>query len=292
MRFVNLESPLSEQGGLTQSPRNKLIFTGPPIGAEALRRGRIDIVSLANNHAWDYGRDGLMQTMANLERVGLSYVGANPKPNAAYDPVVIERGGWRVAFVAVTAVWNQRLSPHPGRDHVADAERSRMLAAIRAAKALPGVDRVVLSYHGGDEYQTTPYPATRTLLADAIRAGADTVIGHHPHVVREVAFVDGKPIFFSLGNLLMRMVTGKPWTEYGMLARLTFETNEPARVEVCPIRIFGLEALPLAGDKRRLAFFRAKLRTLLRHGALISPGTAARLGEEKTDGCTNILSGQ
>ncbi len=288
LRFVNLECPLSEQGGLTRSPINKLVFTGPPIGADALQRADIDVVSLANNHAWDYGHSGLLQTLKNLERTHIAYVGAGRSQQRAYQPVIVEKKGWRIAFVAVTAVWNQNLNPHPGRQFVADAKRERLLAAVRAARATRGVDRVVLSYHGGDEYETMPYPATRALLADAIRAGADAVVAHHPHVVREIAFVDGKPILFSLGNLLMRMVTGKPWTEYGMLARLRFDRAGGTALSVCPLRIFGLEPIPLTGDARRLAFFRAKLRRLLAHGAMTSPHTSATLAPFQPDGCMAV----
>lgn len=288
LRFVNLECPLSEQGGLTRSPINQLVFTGPPIGSDALHRARIDIVSLANNHAWDYGHDGLLQTLNNLERTHIAYVGAGRNQPRAYQPVIVEKNGWRIAFVAVTAVWNQNLNPHPGRQFVAGAKRESVLAAVRAAKTTRGVDRVVLSYHGGDEYETMPYPATRALLADAIRAGADAVIGHHPHVVREIAFVDGKPILFSLGNLLMRMVTGKPWTEYGMLARLRFDRTGGTALSVCPLRIFGLEPIPLTGDARRLAFFRAKLSHLLSRGATTSPSTSGKLAPFQPDGCMAV----
>ena len=135
---------------------------------------------------------------------------------------------------------------------------------------------------------TRPYPATRALLGDAIRAGADAVIGHHPHVVREIAFVEGRPIVFSLGNLLMRMVTGKPWTEYGMLARLRFDKAGSTAIDICPLRISGLEPVALTGDKRRLAFFHAKFSQLLHVGGMTSPGTRARLASFGPDGCAAV----
>jgi poly-gamma-glutamate synthesis protein (capsule biosynthesis protein) len=229
-----------------------------------------------------------MQTFANLERVHIPYVGAGRSRTRAYQPVVVEKNGWRIAFVAVTAVWNQNIHPHPGREFIADADRQSLLSAVRQAKARSDVDRVILSYHGGDEYETRPYPATRALLGDAIRAGADAVIGHHPHVVREIAFVEGRPIVFSLGNLLMRMVTGKPWTEYGMLARLRFDKAGSTAIDICPLRIFGLEPVALTGDKRRLAFFHAKFSQLLHVGGMTSPGTRARLASFGPDGCAAV----
>ena len=73
LRFVNLESGLSEQHGETQSPLHGLVFTGPPAGAEALLRARVDVVSTANNHAWDYARRGFFETLENLDRVGVAH---------------------------------------------------------------------------------------------------------------------------------------------------------------------------------------------------------------------------
>ena len=72
VRFVNLESQLSDQHGLTQSPTHRLIFTGPPGGADVLANARVSLVSTANNHAWDFGKSALFETIANLERAEIA----------------------------------------------------------------------------------------------------------------------------------------------------------------------------------------------------------------------------
>ncbi|MBI4703897.1 MAG: CapA family protein [Deltaproteobacteria bacterium] len=287
VRFVNLESTLSEQGGETGSPHNQLVFTGPPAGAAALGRAGIDVVSLANNHAWDYGRDALLETMDHLDRAGIAYVGAGRTRQDAYGPRVVARAGFRVAFVAVTDIWNQGFDPHPGKELVADASEESLLAAVRAARALRAVDAVLVSYHGGEEYLAEPRERQERLLRAAIDAGADVVLGHHPHVVQRVDFYRGKPIFYSLGNLLMRMKTGEPWTEFGMLARLVLGRGGAAvSVEICPFRIFGLDPVPLAADPKRRpyeALFRFK------YGLLLRGPAAARMGELGADGCARLL---
>jgi len=291
LRFVNLESTISDQQGQTQAPNNKLVFTAPPIAAAALKRAQIDIVALANNHAWDYGKDALFETFAHLEGVQVPYVGAGRTRAEAYAPRLIRRDGITLAFLAVTASWNQELDPHPGREHIADAQLDTLVDSVQQAKAMAGVDKVIVSYHGGYEYVDRPHPGTRELLGAAMAAGADVVIGHHPHVIQRIGFVEGRPILYSLGNLLMRMVTGRPWTEIGLLARLTFHRDAATSVEICPFRISGFDQIPLADDPNRSAqeaHFRVKLERLLRIGALVDPDQAASLGAFGADGCAPV----
>jgi poly-gamma-glutamate synthesis protein (capsule biosynthesis protein) len=285
VRFVNLEGPLSEQGGQTMSPRNSLIFTGPPIGAEALARSRIDVVSTANNHAWDYGKAALLETLTHLDRVGIRHVGTGVDLAAAQAPVVLERGGMKIGFLAATGIWNQgALAGHPGRDHVAAADASWLVPAVRSLKQ-QGVDVVAVSYHGGEQYQEAPISIARNLHRALIDAGADVILGHHPHVLQGVGWHRGRPIFYSLGNLLMRMHSEYPWTGLSMVARLTFRKGEAPRAEVCPLRILGMTLKPLhegADAKAQWSMFAARMRQLSSHTG------GAVLGEPGPDGCAEV----
>ena len=292
LRFINLECTISDQGGETQSPIGQLVFTAPPPTAAALARAQIDIVSLANNHMWDYGQDALLETFTRLEAANIAYVGAGRTRADAYAPRVIAHDGFKVAFVAVTAIWNQELDPHPGREMVADAQLDTLRASVRAAKQLPDVAAVLVSHHGGYEYFDRPHPGTLELFDAAIEAGADAVIGHHPHVIQRVGFVAGKPAIYSVGNLLMRMVTGKPWTQFGMFARLRLRRGKTPQLEVCPFRIHGLEPIPLAGDPQRETFqrlFRTKFDRMLAFGERERPGTGASMGAFAADGCAPVV---
>jgi poly-gamma-glutamate capsule biosynthesis protein CapA/YwtB (metallophosphatase superfamily) len=292
LRFANLESTISDQRGETERPWNKRVFTAPPAAAAALRHARIDIVSLANNHAWDYGEAALYETFEHLDRAGIAWVGAGKSRDEAYAPRIVERNGMKLAFVAVTAVWNQPLEPHPGKERIANADREALVAAVRRARAIDGVDAVIVSHHGGEEFVDEPLPGTRDLLRAALEAGADVVIGHHPHVIQRAAFRNGKPILYSVGNLLMRMVTGQPWTEFGMLARIEIERGAATRLSICPFRIFGLELVPLAKDPQRSmyeAHFRQRFERMLERGALFEPDAGASLGEFDADGCAPLV---
>lgn len=290
LRFINLECPLSDHP--LQGPM-KMVFSGPPSGAAALKRAGIDLVSLANNHAWDYGKDGLFQTMANLDKERIRYVGARRKPGSPYRAVLIRKHGIKLAFLAVTAIWNQSFSPHPGKAHIADAKLQPLVKEI--ARIRKRVDFIILSHHGGYEYVDEPHPATIRLLRGAIRAGVDVVVGHHPHVVQRVALIGNKPLFYSLGNLLMRMTSKQPWTEFGIAARIKLRPNGRISSRLCPYRIHGLEALPLGQDPRRKLYethFGFKLRQLMRAGALVEKDAPTRIGPFGADGCAAVLAGQ
>ena len=285
LRFVNLECPLSDQRGETQSPWVKLVFTGPPAGAGALANAKIDVVSLANNHAWDYGRKALFETIEHLDRAGVAHAGTGRTREEAYRPAVIERKGLRVAFLAVTAMWNQGvLYKHPGAEHVADAERTSLVANVRAARARADVDIVIVSHHGGVEYLDLPLDKTRTLAKAAIDAGADAVIGHHPHVAQGLEWHRGKPILYSLGNLVMQMSEGRPKVS-GFLARLRLSKGESAGVEVCPLRFPMYLGVPLTGHAGR-ALLEKRFFDRLRR--VSSPLGGIEVAETAEDGCASV----
>lgn len=237
LRFVNLESQLSDQNGETQSPHNRLIFTGPPAGADILALGKIDLVSVANNHAWDYGKKALFETFDNLDRVTVAHVGAVRKPgDGAYEPQVVTVNGWSVAFFAVTHIWNQGpINEHEGRLYVAWARFDKLGPQIKKAKQEH--DLVIVSYHGGAEYIDTPMQWTRRFVRALMYAGVDAVIGHHPHVPQGVAWHEGRPIVYSLGNLVFPMHRDHEWTGVSYLARFTFERGKRTKLEACPYRI-------------------------------------------------------
>jgi poly-gamma-glutamate synthesis protein (capsule biosynthesis protein) len=283
LAFVNLESQLSEQGGVTQHPLNRLVFTGPPGGAEVLARAGIDVVSLANNHAWDYGRAAFLETLERLTAAKVRFAGASAEPDAAYRPVTLRIRGWSVALFAVTHIWNYgEFHEHAGRAHVAWADAARLLPAIVAARTQHDV--VLVSYHGGSEYVDVPMRFTKVLARAVMKAGADAFIGHHPHVPHGIAFMQERPVFYSLGNLVFGAHVERPWTGVGFVAKLVFSRDGPPRVAACPYSISGYTPSPLAaGDTGGELRFR-------RHIERLSVGLGgARLGERDAEGCLAVL---
>ncbi len=286
LRFANLEGPLSDQRGETVKAGQPLVFTGPPGGAEALARAGFSLVSTANNHAWDYGEPALLETIALLDRAGVRHAGTGPDRAAARRPSILERGGFRVAFLAVTDVWNDGpLAKHPAEARVARADEGELCAAVRALREAGAAEAIVVSYHGGAEYADAPLARATALHHALIDAGATVVIGHHPHVVQGVEWYRGRPILYSLGNLLMRMHRDHAWTELGYLARIELSRGGPPGVLACPFRIHGVEVLPLAGAPGRAAYERLFFDHL---GAISRPLGGTAIGAPDAAGCARL----
>lgn len=261
VRFVNLESQLSDQQGVTQSSVHRLIFTGPPEGAAVLARANVMLVSTANNHAWDYGKNALFETLANLERAGVQFAGTGRSPEQAYRPAVLTVNGLSIALFAVTQVWNQPpFAVHEGRDFVAWADVGKIEARIREARRQQ--DFVFVSYHGGEEYVDAPVERTRQFVRHVMALGVDAVIGHHPHVTQGVGWREGRPILFSLGNFVFAGHQSRPRTKRSFFARLTLRRGLPIELSLCPIVIEGHRPRALDLRRERPAFARARQRLI------------------------------
>ncbi len=198
--FANLECPLSFVG--PHRPKD-CIFRASPEAVQVLRHGGFDIVSLANNHTLDAGKAGLLQTLNILEKHSISYCGAY-REGRGDELTILEvgEGPVRVGFLAATD-----LSFAHGSYNKVNANRSNLRAQIQAARSQ--CDILCVSLHWGDEYQSLPSPRQRNTAYAAIRAGADVILGHHPHVLQGVEIYQGRPIFYSLGNFVFDQQEGE-----------------------------------------------------------------------------------
>ncbi len=216
--FGNLESTISDQKGVTR--KGTYGFTAPPAAARSLKNGGFDIVSTANNHIWDFGERGYVETLANLDKVGIVHVGTGTDLAQAYKPVVLERQGIRVGFLAVTSISNHGFAPPVG-NHVARADINTVSEIIRTMRS--SVDFIVVSYHGDAEYTDYPTESQRQFAHRCIDAGADVFLGHHPHVVQGVEWYKNKYIIYSLGNFVF--FQNRPWAKRSVLLKLYLTTS-------------------------------------------------------------------
>jgi poly-gamma-glutamate synthesis protein (capsule biosynthesis protein) len=279
LRFANLESQLCELSGKTRSEHNSLVFAGPPAGALVLRRGLLDIVSTANNHAWDFGKRCAQETILHLRNAGIAHVGTSADGNAPMRARIVQRNGQRFAFLAVTGIFNDgRLRDHVAREYVADADMGAMRK--RSEEVRSQVDWVIASVHVGEEYMHVPVQATRYALFGAVDAGADLVLGHHTHTPQRVEYYQGKPVVMSLGNYVFHQHSDHPWTGWGYLARVRFEPATRPLVAICPYHLFNAAPQPLTEQQRAV---------FLVHWDAISrlPSSAVR-GEPDADGCVPL----
>ena len=234
--FGNLESPIAPDA--TAAPDSGGIFTAPPAAAAALARAGFDVVSTANNHAWDGGPAAVEETMRQLTRAGVRFVGSGFGRDMAEQPVILERRGWRVAFFALTRAWNPApytFHSHAGSQYVAWGDTSWIYPAIRELKSTARADLVVVSMHGGTEYVDAPPKHMQELARGLVDAGADLVLAHHPHVLQPVVWYRHKPIVQSLGNFVF--LQDDPWTRLSAILRVVVTPDRRLRLSAIPVRV-------------------------------------------------------
>jgi poly-gamma-glutamate synthesis protein (capsule biosynthesis protein) len=190
---------------------------------------------------------------------------------------VLEVAGWSIAVFSVTQIWNQNsFQNHEGRFYVAWAAYDHLDKPLREARKK--YDLVFLNYHGGGEYVDVPMQWTREFLRAVMNAGVDAVIGHHPHVPHGVGWHEGRPIFYSLGNLVFAMHSDYPWTGTSFMARLTFNRDGRREFEACPYHILGHVPMPFTGktkEPRERAFAsHLKLVSVTTGGTEVGPPNA------------------
>lgn len=195
--FANLEGPISDQGTNRGSAYS---FRMDPAVAPALSGAGFDVLNVANNHAGDWGREAFIDTLTRLKDAHIAYTGGGMNRDEATQPVLLTRGGTRIGFLGFSDVgpsWLAVGSSTPGILLTSDPERNSIIS-----NAKKQVDILVVSFHFGNEYETSPSKRQRDLARAAVESGADMVIGHHPHVVENTELYNGGLIAYSLGNFV------------------------------------------------------------------------------------------
>ena len=193
----NLEGPISSRGVNQGSIYS---FRADPQAAEGLLYSGFDVLSIANNHIFDWGRVALSDTIGILNDVGIAAVGAGHNFEEANAPRVIEIRGVKIAFLAYTDLYPQSLWATETQDGVSAPTLENIKKFITIAR--DQADVVILLWHWGEEYETVSRPREQAIAHALIDAGADIIIGHHPHVVQEVEEYNGGYIAYSLGNFV------------------------------------------------------------------------------------------
>ena len=175
-------------------------FRAHPDRVDILKEMGVDIVSLANNHALDYGQDALLDTFTTLEEAGIDYVGAGHNMDRAKSPVYYTIGDTKIGYVAASRVvyamdW-YATDDRPGM--IGTYDPALFISSIEEAKK--NSDFVVAYVHWGVERSHEPVDYQKNMAKKYIDAGADLVIGCHPHVMQGIEFYKGKAIAYSLGN--------------------------------------------------------------------------------------------
>ena len=268
---INHEGPLTRSGQPLEKSvtgRKRYWYKGRPEAATALRGLGVVVAGLANNHILDFGLTGLADTQAALEGAGIAHCGAGGTESAARRPAIIEVAGVRVGFLSCMQRYDIYVDE---RSYASNARggcfRLRLPALHEELAALEDeVDVRIVLAHWGRNYRPVTVQQER-LAAGLVEAGADLVVGHHPHIPQRVQLIDGRPVFFSLGNGILgtpgRFHSGRP--PYGLLPIVELDATGVHGIELHLIAVdnAAVEFAPRAVPAREAL---AYLRTL------VSPG--------------------
>lgn len=208
-RMINLEAPIT-----ANIPQNAILKTGPHLHMSEntvmpyLTQLKVNAVTLANNHIFDYGVEGLNNTFESLKKNKIDYVGAGNNLVEAVQTLTIEKDCIRIAILNFCEnEWSVAEADKPGANPMDIIDNTKQ---IKAAKATH--DRVICIIHGGHEYYHLPSPRMQKQYRFYVDSGADAIIGHHTHCIGGYEIYNNVPIIYSLGNFLFtRMKKPKVW---------------------------------------------------------------------------------
>ena len=224
LAFCNLENPASFLGRPYPGKPADVTFRAAPGALFSLAWAGFDVVSLANNHMNDYGPAAIRETLDYLDLLGIARAGAGFDEASARAPAVLEVRGSRVAFLAYAeGIWRvlPAASERPG---VALADPSRLASDIASLRKTARPDYVVVSVHWGEEHERHPRQTQRDFGRAAIDAGADLVLGHHPHVLQSLERYGEGLIVYSLGNFVFDMAAESTYDTAAI--RITLEDRK------------------------------------------------------------------
>lgn len=252
----NLESPLGSSG--KPIPGKLIWFRAPPDAVEALKFAGIDAVTLANNHILDYDTPCLMETISILDAAGIRHAGAGANIDEARKPAIVERKGFRIALLGYSEFATNDLfwSTKYPRTFLATASQAGTapidddMLREDIERAREQADLVFVAFHWGQEYTNYPKPYfkrdLREIARAAVDAGADVVLGFHPHAVQGFELYKGRLIAYSLGNFVMDQRS--PITRESMMLLIYARKGEGILwFKVVPVEIRDCQPVVLTG---------------------------------------------
>ncbi len=251
LTIANLEGPIGEQDSVaTETPPFNFIFDPASI---AVMRKQVDVVSLANNHSDDFGSETELATQTALYQLGMNWFGNAHRVKPVYR---IDQEGFAISLIGY---------------HQFGTSIEELQQTIQEESKQ---DRFVIVYpHWGNEYVQSPQDNQRVLAKQMIDAGADLIIGSHPHVVQGIEMIDHVPVIYSLGNFVFDQ--GFDQTNVGMMAGVLLE-HDRVNIQLSPVSTVNGQPIPLS-DKQATSFFTE-----------LSKRSAPELQEDLLDGALTL----
>lgn len=244
--MLNNEFPYSDRGEPLED--KQFTFRANPRTVSYLNELGVDIVSLANNHAYDYGETAFLDTMKTLEDAGILYVGAGHNLQEARRPVCYIMNNIKIAIVSATQI--ERLD-NPDTKGATDSTAGvfrcwngdKLLETVR--EAAENNDFVIVYLHWGTENVATLDWAQEKQAAEVAEAGADLIIGDHPHCLQQISIVKGVPVVYSLGNFWFNSKT----LDTGMI-KVTLSEDGMKSLRFIPCQQSGSRTALLQGEEK------------------------------------------
>ncbi|MDQ6421840.1 CapA family protein [Paenibacillus sp. LHD-117] len=257
----NLELPITLGG--TPIIGTPYVYKGHPEALPAIKDAGFDVLSLANNHAMDQGVEGMQDTIKHLNEAGIGFMGTGSNDKEAFKPHIVEAKGLKVAFVGISRVIPYtELKADRNTPGIAETyDTTRAVASISGAKK--NADLVVVMVHWGDDGAEQPVDYQKTNARAYIDAGADLVIGAHPHVLQGFEMYKGKWIAYSLGNFIFSVYPKGTQAETGVLDAACTRQGD-CKLKFNPMIVMEGQPTPLRGDKAAAMLDRL---TSISHGA-------------------------
>lgn len=245
---VNLETVLATSEPPAKAPKSVTFFSHPDTAA-ALKDAGVDYVTLGNNHVYDYLDAGMQSTIATLDAAGLLHSGAGRSEEEALKAARFDIGGQKYSMLGFVG-WAGRMSPN----QVAETEKGGAAHGTagnitRALQSEVADDRIaIVQYHGSREYSDAPTKLSRTRLRNAVDAGADLVVGHHPHVTHGLEIYHGKLIAYSLGNFVFDQYFFEAQLAY--VLKVWMDGDQFYRAEAIPVQLLDYRPVPAVAGMR------------------------------------------
>lgn len=228
----NFEHPIVLQDDYEKADQYIHLHTSGE-SAETLKKMNFSVLTIANNHTMDFGESGLKDTIDTFKKVGLAYVGAGKNLKEASKINYQKINGIVVASIGITDSYVKDAVALDKRAGVLPANPEIILPIINKAQST--ADLVIVNIHWGQEYDNDPSPRQKQLAKAMAKAGADIIIGHHPHVLSTVEIHGDSIIFYSLGNFIFDQ--GWSRTKDSVIVHYKLYEDGTGRFELIPLRI-------------------------------------------------------
>jgi poly-gamma-glutamate synthesis protein (capsule biosynthesis protein) len=228
LALVNLEGPAID--AFRWHPHG-LTFTFDPALLVGLQHAGIDVVTIANNHIGNAGPDGVTETIRHLDALGIAHVGAGRDDATARAPAWFDIAGQRIALFGYDAVRpaDNASASRAGSAGLVSANYRADIASARDA----GADVVVVLPHWGVEYTAVPTSNQRGHAQALTAAGTTLILGSHSHWAGAMELIDGRPVLYSLGNLIFDLTRSEETVE-GLIVEITFVGARPTQIRLHP----------------------------------------------------------